>query len=150
MEKRGLSAAIAAFIFVTACSPTVATRGNLISDAKFKQVTAEKSTRADVVNAWGPPTAVSSFDQNTWYYIGETTAQKGIFAPEVRKRRIIRISFSPQNNDTVVAVADIDPKQGKDVDLVSRTTPTAGKDFTFVQQFIGNIGKYNPDTATKK
>lgn len=149
MQKRAMSAVIAAALVLGACTPTVATRGNLISDSKFQQVTAEKSTRADVTNAWGPPTAVSSFDQNTWYYIGETTSQKGIFAPEVLKRRIVRIRFSPANNDTVTEVADIDPAQAKDISLVGRTTPTAGKDFTFLQQFIGNIGKYNPDAAKK-
>lgn len=137
-------------LFLGACSPTVATRGNLISDTKFQEVTAQKSTRADVLQAWGPPTTASSFDQNTWYYIGETTAQKGIYAPEVTKRRIIRLKFNPATNDTVTEIAELDPKAGKDVDLVARTTPTAGKDFTIVQQFIGNLGKYNTDANKKK
>lgn len=148
MKARFLSAA-AALLILAGCSPTIATRGNLITDVKFQQVQAQKSTRADVVNLWGPPTAVSSFDQNTWYYIGETTSQKGIFAPEVDKRRIVRVKFNAENNDTVVEVADIDPKLASDVDPVKRTTPTAGKEFTFLQQFIGNLGRYNSDTAKK-
>lgn len=135
---------------LSACTPTVATRGNLLTDTQFQKVEAQKSTRADVVQAWGPPTASSPFDQNTWYYIGETTSQKGIFAPHVDKRRIVRIKFSPANNDTVVEVADIDPKLAKDVTPVSQTTPAAGKEYTFLQQFIGNIGKYNADPAKKQ
>jgi outer membrane protein assembly factor BamE (lipoprotein component of BamABCDE complex) len=127
------------------CTPIVATRGNLINETKFVKVEPNKSTRADVVQFWGPPTSVSSFDQNTWYYIGETTSQKGIFAAEVEKRRIIEVKFNPKNNDTVVTVADLDPRQAKDIQLVSRTTPTAGKEFTALQQFVGNIGKYNTD-----
>ena len=150
MKKR---AATIVFILLSlalgACTPTVATRGNLISNTQFQQVQAAKSTRAEVVQTWGPPTVTSSFDPNTWYYIGEQTSQKGIFAPQVDKRRIIRVKFSPVNNDTVVEVADIDPKQARDIDPVSQTTPAAGKEYTFMQQFIGNIGKYNPDTVKK-
>lgn len=132
-----------------ACTPTVVARGNLLTDSQFKQVQADKSTRADVVQAWGPPTVTSPFDPNIWYYIGEKTSQKGIFAPEVEKRRMVRVKFNPTNNDTVVEVAELDPKMAQNIDPVSRTTPTAGKEFTFMQQFIGNIGKYNPDTAKK-
>ncbi|MBI3442040.1 MAG: outer membrane protein assembly factor BamE [Proteobacteria bacterium] len=126
-----------------ACSPIVATRGNLLSQTKFEQVQPNVSHRADVVQYWGPPTATSPFNPNIWYYIGETTSQKGVFAPKVDKRRIIRVKFDPNNNDTVVEVADLDSALAKDVKPVSRTTPAAGKDFTALQQFIGNLGKYN-------
>lgn len=147
--KKSLILTLLTALALGACSPTVATRGNLISDTKFQEVTAEKSTRADVLQAWGPPTTTSSFDQNTWYYIGEMTAQKGIYAPEVTKRRIVRVRFNPANSDTVAEVADLDPRAGHDVDFVSRTTPTAGRDFTVVQQFIGNLGRYNSDPNKK-
>lgn len=137
-------------LVLSACTPTVATRGNLISPTKFQQVQAQTSTRSDVIKFWGPPTTISTFDSNVWYYIGETTSQRGIFAPEVDKRRLIRVKFNPANNDTVVDIADLDPKQAKEVALVSRTTPSAGKEFTAVQQFIGNIGKYNTNNPDKK
>ncbi len=138
-----------AVLLLGACTPTVATRGNLLTDTQFQQVQAQKSTRADVMQAWGPPTVAPLFEPDTWYYIGEKTSQRGIFAPEVEKRRMVRVKFSPANNDTVVEVADLDTKLAESVSPVSQTTPAAGKDFTFMQQFIGNIGKYNPSTDKK-
>ena len=63
---------------------------------------------------------------------------------------MIRVKFDSSNNDTVTEVAEIDPKQGKDVNLVSRTTPAAGKEFTAVQQFIGNLGRYNGNADKSK
>ena len=149
MKNSSVKFAVIMALALGACSPTVVTRGNLISPAKFQQVQPGISTRADVAQLWGPPTTTSPFDQNIWYYIGETTAQKGIFAPEVEKRRMIRVKFDPIGNDTVVEVADIDPKQAKDVQLVSRTPSTAGKEFTILQQFIGNLGKYNASPDKK-
>jgi outer membrane protein assembly factor BamE (lipoprotein component of BamABCDE complex) len=133
-----------------ACSPTVATRGNLLTDTQFQQVQAQKSTRADVVQAWGPPTVAPLFEPDTWYYIGERTSQKGIFAPAVEKRRLVRVKFNSANNDTVIEVADLDPRLAENISPVSQTTPAAGKDYTFLQQFIGNIGKYNPPTDKKQ
>ena len=135
--------AILLALSLSACSPIVATRGNLISDSKFEKVQAHTSKRSDVVEVWGPPTVTSSFDSNTWYYIGETTKQRGIFAPEIAKRRMIKVSFDKADNDTVIEVADLDISKAKDIDIVNRKTPTAGKEYTAVQQFIGNIGKYN-------
>lgn len=149
MKKSSVHIALLAVLAMSACTPTVVTRGNMVSQTKFQQIQPNVSTRADVVQYWGPPTTTSSFDPNVWYYIGETTAQKGVFAPEVEKRRMIRIKFDPANNDTVLEVADLDPSQAKDIALVSRTTPTAGKGFTVLQQFVGNLGKYNTDAGKK-
>ncbi|MCE9508629.1 MAG: outer membrane protein assembly factor BamE [Alphaproteobacteria bacterium] len=147
MKNATAKIAVIMALALAACSPTVVTRGNLISETKFQQVQPKVSTRADVMQYWGPPTTTSSFDPNTWYYIGETTSQKGIYAPEVEKRRMIRVKFDPANNDTVVEVADLDPAEARDIQLVGRQTPAAGKDYTVIQQLIGNLGKYNTDTA---
>lgn len=142
--KKTLAAALLAALLLSACAPTIETRGNLISDAKFKMISAGTSSRADVEQQWGPPTNVSTLDPNTWYFIGETTAQEGVFAPEVTKRRLIRVKFDAA--DKVTEVADIDPKLATEIKPVDRATPTAGKEYTMFQQFIGNLGKFNPDT----
>ena len=126
---------------LAACAPTIETRGNLISDTKFAQIEAHSSTRADVQQKWGPPTTYSTLDPNTWYYIGERTAQEGVFAPEVEKRRMIRVKFD--YDDTVKEVTELDTAQAQEVNLVERRTPTAGKEYTAFQQFVGNLGKFN-------
>jgi len=148
MKNRFLILLFTVFVF-TACSPIVATRGNFISSHKFEKVAVNTSKRADVVQQWGPPTSASSFDQNTWYYIGETTEQQGIYAPKVKARRIIKVQFSKDDNDTVIAIEDMDVKKAKDISLISRKTPTAGKEYTALQQMIGNLGKYNKDKSQK-
>lgn len=135
-------------IAVSACTPIVETRGNLVSPSNLRDIQPMTSTRADVSQKWGPPTTVSSMDPNTWYYIGETTAQEGVYASKVTKRQIIRVKFDM--TDTVTEVTQIDPKLARDIEPSDRRTPTAGKDFTMLQQFIGNLGKFNTDTTQKK
>ncbi len=150
MKKRSaIITLMLAVLALGACTPIIATRGNLLTDMQMQKVQVQKSSRADVVQAWGPPTVQSPFDQNTWYYIGEKTSQKGLFQPEVQTRRIVRVKFNTANNDTVVEVAELDPKLAQDIKPVSQTTPAAGKEYTFLQQLIGNVGKYNADPNKK-
>ncbi|TAL36552.1 MAG: outer membrane protein assembly factor BamE [Alphaproteobacteria bacterium] len=139
---------LAGLLLLSACKPIVTTHGNLLSENKIKQVTPNVSTRADVVSYWGPPTTVSAFDNNTWYYIGETDTQEGVFAAEVEKRQMIKVTFDAE--DKVTGVSIVDNKQAKNVDFVSRKTPTAGKEFTAAQQFIGDLGKFNKSASKPK
>lgn len=133
---------------LSACTPTVATRGNMLSPTKLAQVEPQASIRADVERIWGPPTAVAPFDNNTWYYIGETTSQQGVFEAKVEERQIVQVSFD--ENNTVTEIAMIDPAQGREVDFVDRRTPTAGREFTAFEQFVGNLGRFNSNIDNSK
>lgn len=135
---------------LAACAPIVATHGNLVSKTRYDQIVPMTSTRADVAQIWGPPTTVSPFDPDTWYYIGETTSQQGIFEADVDKRQMIKVTFDPANGDTVLALSVVSPDQARAIDPVSRRTPTAGREFTVLQQFVGNLGKFNPSETTAK
>lgn len=128
---------------VASCAPTVRTTGNLLSETKLAKIQPAVSTRHDVEQTWGPPTTVAPFDPNVWYYIGETTAQQGVFEPEVQKRQMVRVTFGP--DDIVSELAALDPANGREIAIVDRKTPTAGKEFTAFQQFIGNLGKFNTE-----
>jgi outer membrane protein assembly factor BamE (lipoprotein component of BamABCDE complex) len=139
---------LAGLLLLPACSPIITTHGNMLPESKLKQVTPNVSTRADVMSYWGPPTTVSAFDNNTWYYIGETDSHKGVFAPEVEKRQMIKVTFD--TDDKVTGVSIVDNKLAKNVDFVPRKTPTAGKEYTAAQQFIGDLGKFNKSDKKPK
>ncbi len=137
-------------VALSACTPVKATRGNLLTEVQVQKITAGTSTREDVLSAWGPPTVVAPFDNDTWYYIGERTSQEGVYAPVVLKQKIVCVKFDRSNNDTVASVSEISPQEARNVVPVSQTTPTAGKDYTLFQQFVGNIGRYNGATQTNQ
>lgn len=133
---------------MAACTPTVETRGNMLSPTKMAEIEVNQSIRSDVERIWGPPTTTSPFNPNVWYYIGEKTSQQGAFAPEVEKRQIVQVTFDDTN--TVTEIAMLDPEQGREVDFVDRRTPTAGREFTAFEQFVGNLGKFNSNIDTKR
>jgi outer membrane protein assembly factor BamE (lipoprotein component of BamABCDE complex) len=134
-------AVVAGIFLLSACSPTITSHGAFVSPSKRQAVTAGVTTAQELQANWGPPTAVAPFDGKTWYYIGEVDSQQGIFEHEVDKRQMIKVTIDDAG--TVTEVADVDPKLAQNVDLVERKTLTAGKEYTAVQQFVGNIGKFN-------
>ena len=143
----GVMTGAALTLAISACSPTVETRGNLIIQNKLADIQPDMSTRSDVELKWGPPTAVAAFDNKTWYYIGEQTETMGILKSEIKERRIIAVHFN--DADIVTGVEPLDPAKGREISFVERKTPTAGKEFNVFQQLIGNVGRFNADSLQK-
>ncbi len=137
-----------AAILLSACTPTVATRGNLISDIRFEQVKPLLTTADEVKNIWGPPTVTATFDDKTWYYIGKKTETMGIFKNKTIEERIIAIKFD--EFETVTSIEDIDPSNIQDIAIDNSKTDTAGKEFTFLQQLVGNLGKFNKSSVADR
>ncbi len=134
-----LAAALA--VMVVSCSPVVATRGNLIDDDRFALITVGRSTANDVANVFGSPTTVSTFDQRTWYYIGQRTEKVAFFDPDIVERRVVRIEFT--ETGIVSRIDDLDLDDAQAVELVERETPTLGRRLTVLEQLLGNFGRFN-------
>src|SRR5262245_41925422 len=81
---------------VSACAPTVAKRGNMVSDEQLAQITAGVTTREEVAKNLGTPTQVSTFDDTIWYYIGQETEQVSFLDPDVVSQKIVAIQFTPE------------------------------------------------------
>jgi outer membrane protein assembly factor BamE (lipoprotein component of BamABCDE complex) len=131
---------------LTACTPRVATRGNLVEDYRLEQVHTGTSTKADVATILGTPTTVSTFDDNVWYYIGQRVETVAFYAPEVTKRRVLRMQFDPSSG-VLQDLKQLDLKDGEDVAMVSRETPTLGRRIGILEQFLGNIGRFNNQSS---
>ena len=89
----------------------------------------------------GTPSTVGTFDENTWYYIGARTEKTAFFQPEVVERKVVVVRFD--ENGTVADIQELDQSAGQQVELVERTTPTAGRDMNFIEQMLGNIGRFS-------
>lgn len=144
MKKLILSTIVSAAV-LSACTPVVATRGNLLEDYQMKEILAGIDGKDDVVRKVGSPTTVAPFDENTWYYMGQRTEKKGILDPKLVKERIVVVTFDADGKVGRV----VERREGhQDIPVVQRTTPVEGNDFTFLQQMVGNIGKFNTPKAS--
>ncbi|MFP4313295.1 MAG: outer membrane protein assembly factor BamE [Alphaproteobacteria bacterium] len=125
----------------SACTPTVAQRGNMLQDFQLERIEAGTHSRSDVLRMLGSPTTVAPFNEDIWYYIGQKTEKRGILDPEVVEERIVAVTFTPEG--MVEQVADID-RERMNIPLADDVTPTHGNESTALQQFLGNIGRFNP------
>ncbi len=123
-----------------ACTPTQATRGNIVEDYRMAEIVPGVSTRTSVLQSLGSPTTQAPFDENVWYYIGQKTEKTGIFDPKVVEKKVVVVAF---NNEGIVDT--IEEVQAEDVDVphVRRKTPTSGNEITVLQQLLGNVGRFN-------
>lgn len=133
-----LSSAVLLALAGTACTPVTAVRGNIVEDEALSRLHTGLATRDDVTTVLGTPSAVSPFDDATWYYIGERTEQTAFLSPDVVERRIVAIRFD--DGGMIEAIEEIDETAARDVQPVSRTTPTGGKELGVLEQLLGNVG----------
>jgi len=145
-QRRILRAALALPLLFAGCTPIVANRGNMLDEERIAQVKTGASSKNDVFEALGSPSIVSTFDDNTWYYVGQRTEREAFFKPEVTDRKVIAIQFD--DSDHVRAVDRVGLDQAVEVEPLSQTTPAVGRDVTFMEQLIGNVGR--PSAKKKK
>ena len=127
-------------IALTACTPTVSNRGNLVETYKMQEVVPGQDSKDDVIRKIGSPTTISPFDVNTWYYIGQIKEKTAMLDPKIKREKIYVVSFLPDGYvDKIVERRD----GHKDIPIVDRVTPTTGNEFTFMQQMLGNLGRFN-------
>ncbi len=142
----GAASALAGCDLPDAISFPKQARGNMIEPERLANMVIGTSTRADAIAALGSPTAKATFDDNTWLYIGELTKPVIGATNTVRAQSVVVLGFDQQG-----VLRRIDTKSGKDgfnIAVVTDKTPAPGSDATFLQQLLGNVGRFNPTSGS--
>ena len=138
-----LIAAVLAGFGATACEEVIDVRGNMPHPDALSQIKLGFHKRTDVENMLGTPSAIATFKKETWYYIGGRVKSVSFFKPEVLDRKLVIVRFDKKG--LVSKIESRKPPLDKKIQLVERETPTKGKELTFLQQLIGNLGRFgNP------
>ena len=125
--------------------PAPVVRGNKVEPESLKELVPGTSTKADVSAIIGSPTAKDTFDDNTWLYISELTQQRiGRTLGEL-EQAVIVITFNEKG--VLKSVEKRSQEDSLPVAVVARTTPSPGTEASFLQQLLGNIGRFNPTGA---
>ena len=125
---------------VPACTPVTSQHGNMLEDFQIQEVKAGEHTRSDVLRILGSPTTQSTFNPNIWYYLGQESEKRGILDQAITDERIVVVMFN--ENGVVDAIQDVDSER-ENIPYARTKTPTHGNDLTFMQQLLGNLGRFN-------
>ncbi len=115
-------------------------RGNKVTAEQLKDLVPGTSTRADATSVLGSPTAKGTFDDNTWIYISEVTQPRVGRVQGINSQNVVQLTFDDRG--ILRAVKHLDQKDAQSVDVVSRATPSPGSEATFMQQLLGNVGRF--------
>ena len=143
--RRGLFLSVAVAT-LAGCSVPVVQRGDLPEAAALAKITPGKSDKAVVTKLIGSPSSVASFDPNTWYYISDRTKSVAFFKPETLDQQVVAIDFDDKG-----VVRDIRRRTFADREPIvpnPNATPAPGRKFSFLEQLIGNFGRFS--AATQK
>ncbi len=116
-------------------------RGNRVDAEQLKELVPGTSTRADVTALIGSPTARATFDDNTWLYISEVTRPRIGRTLGVLDQGVVELHFNDKG--VLQNVKTLNQGDSVPVAVVARTTPSPGTEASFLQQLLGNIGRYN-------
>ena len=117
------------------------TRGNKVTSDQLKDLVPGTSTRADVSSLLGSPTAKATFDDNTWIYISEVTQPRVGRIQGINSQDVVTAVFDDRG--VLRSISHLDQADAKPVSVVSRATPSPGSESSFMQQLLGNVGKFS-------
>ena len=123
-------------------APIPTNRGQVVEQEDYRKLVPGTTTRADVTTLLGSPTSKATFDDNTWFYIAEVTAPVPLARPKVEHQQVLVLNFD--QGGVLRQMRRLDKADGHNVAMVTQTTPSPGSDASFMQQLIGNVGRYNP------
>jgi outer membrane protein assembly factor BamE (lipoprotein component of BamABCDE complex) len=147
MTSRAAFAALAAGLLIpaaaaslSACAPVTSYSGFQAIESDPKEVKIGTDTMSTVRGRLGSPSAVGTFDNNTWFYMNQLKSRVAFKRPEVIARSVTAISFN-KDSELVESVNTLTLKDGKVVAFNDRETPTRGRELSVLEQILGNIGR---------
>ena len=134
-------AGVFAAVAIAGCVATVDQRGNLPDPERIAQIHPGNTTRDEVAKILGTPSSTGVFNDSSWYYISRKTKRVAFFDPDVLDQQVYVVNFDGKG--VVQSVDHKDLKDGREIEPAPGATPAPGRELTFVEQVLGNIGRFN-------
>jgi outer membrane protein assembly factor BamE (lipoprotein component of BamABCDE complex) len=128
-------------LVLAACSPKEQIHGYMKQGEIKERLVIGQTTKDEVQAVLGSPSSQSTFGEDSWYYIWSRRETVAFFAPETVEQNVVRIVFDASG--VVNRVEAFDKTDGKPIDLAKRVTPTEGHSMGIMEQFLGNLGRFN-------
>jgi outer membrane protein assembly factor BamE (lipoprotein component of BamABCDE complex) len=126
-----------------ACETDVNLHGNLPTKDEIAEIHPGKTTKTQVTQILGSPSSVGVFDPNHWYYISKRTKRVAFFDPTTLDQEVYVVEFD--KSGVVKAVEHKGMKDAENISPAPGETPAPGRHLTFMEQLIGNVGRFNTE-----
>ena len=87
------------FLFILSCSSNKISNnhGYTSLQAKFEKITINKTNKNDLIKIIGPPSTISNFDKNKWFYIQSKKENQSLLKlgiKKIEKNNVLVIAFN--------------------------------------------------------
>ncbi len=130
---------VGCIVLLSACSAIYRNHGYVPSEAELEQVQVGVSSRQDVADAVGRPSASGLLNDQGWYYVQSRFKHLGPMKPEEIDRQVLAISFDQRG--IVENVERFGLADGRVVPLSRRVTETNIKGISFLRQLFSSFGR---------
>lgn len=141
MNKSSFTKFSVLFLVVLSGCATIDIRGHEVDPDQLKKIKVDVTTKEQIAELLGTPAAVSTFNNNTWFYMSDVTSTRAFLSPTTLKSNITRIEFDEKGR--VRSLTSLTEADKGVVSYINRETPTAGHEFGVLEQIFGNVGRFN-------
>jgi len=132
--------AVFAAMAVAGCATVIDQRGKLPEPERIGEIQPGTTTKDQVVRILGSPSSVSTFDDKTWYYISSRSKQFSFLQPTLIDQQVFIVDFG--DNGVVRNLGHKELADARPVTPAPGATPSPGRELSFLEQLIGNVGKF--------
>ena len=128
------------FLFLlSACTGRTSNHGVLNIDNNIQNILQNNMEKAEVEILLGPPSTISTFDKNKWYYMSNIIHRAGVSKPKILKHQIYEIIFDEENR--VIVVLQFDFSNFKEIDYNDKETATKGNEQNLFEMIVRSSSK---------
>ena len=142
------------FLFTLNCSNNKVSKvhGYRLIENKYEKVELSKNNKNDVRKLIGPPSSISKFDNNKWFYIEREKTNQSIVKlgiEKIKKNNVLILQFSDLGILEKKEILKIDDMN--EVSLVKKVTEKQFKQDNFLYNIFSSVReKLNAPTKSKK
>ena len=126
---------------VNNCSGRISNHGVLNIEKHITSIVNDKLEKAESEALLGPPSTISAFEFNKWYYINNTIKHMAFYKPEIIKLTVYEIIFNKENQ--AIKINTYDQENLNEISFNLDVTKTRGNEKPLLQYILKGIGNSN-------
>ena len=123
---------------LNSCSGRISNHGVLKIEKQINTIIERKLEKAEVEALLGPPSTVSAFEFNKWYYINSTMKHLAFFKSEIIKYQVYEVIFNSENQ--VIEINSYNEKDLNEITYNDDYTDTRGNKKSLLQSILRDVG----------
>jgi outer membrane protein assembly factor BamE (lipoprotein component of BamABCDE complex) len=123
---------------LNSCSGRISNHGVLNIENKIYTIIEKKLEKSEVEALLGPPSTVSAFEFNKWYYINNKIKHFAFYKPEIIDHKVYEIIFNSDNQ--AIEVNTYDEEDFNKIEFNQDYTDTRGNKKSLLQGILKGVG----------